>query len=166
MTSAGEPQGLSGEQQAGWEARRAHQDRTLAAMHKLEEALGSAAPRREMEWQESVIGALAVLDQTTAEEAENAERPDSLLSDIARRQPRLRTRVRGVRFQYRHLRQTLSALRQELEEGPGTELDYGDVRQRLGWVLSALRHQRARESDLIYDAYYDAFGAELGSEED
>lgn len=35
------------------------------------------------------------------------------------------------------------------------------MRQRLGWVLTALRHQRARESDLIYEAYYEAFKAEL-----
>jgi hypothetical protein len=35
------------------------------------------------------------------------------------------------------------------------------VRQRLGWVLTSLRHQRARESDLIYEAYYDAFRVDL-----
>ena len=29
------------------------------------------------------------------------------------------------------------------------------------WVLTALRHVRARESDLIYEAYYDAFRADL-----
>jgi len=134
-------------------------------MHQLEEALGAAAPGREEQWRAAVLGALAVLDQATAEEADNAERPDSLLSDIARRQPRLRTRVRGVRFQYRHLRQTLAGLRHELEQEPGPGLDYGDVRQRLGWALAALRHQRARESDLIYEAYYDAFGSDLGAEQ-
>ena len=35
----------------------------------------------------------------------------------------------------------------------------------LRWPLSAavsgLRHQRARESDLIYEAYYDAFGSDV-----
>ena len=35
------------------------------------------------------------------------------------------------------------------------------MRQRIGWVLTSLRHQRARESDLIYEAYYDAFNVEL-----
>ena len=27
--------------------------------------------------------------------------------------------------------------------------------------MTALRHQRARESDLIYEAYYEAFRADL-----
>ena len=40
------------------------------------------------------------------------------------------------------------------------------VRQRPGWVLAGLRHQRARESDLIYEAYYDAFHADLHAERD
>jgi hypothetical protein len=35
------------------------------------------------------------------------------------------------------------------------------VRQRLGWVLSALRHQRAQESDPIYEAYFEAFKEDL-----
>jgi len=33
-------------------------------------------------------------------------------------------------------------------------VDFTDIRQRLAWVLSGLRHQRARESDLVYEAYY------------
>ena len=41
-----------------------------------------------------------------------------------------------------------------------------DVRQRLAWLLTALRHQRARESDLIYEAYYDAFETELTLDRD
>jgi hypothetical protein len=33
-----------------------------------------------------------------------------------------------------------------------SETDIADVRHRLAWPLTALRHQRARESDLIYEA--------------
>lgn len=133
-------------------------------MHALESALGAAAPGREQDWQESVVSALAVLDEATTEEAANAERPDSLLSDIARTQPRLRNRARGVRLQYRHLRDTLAGLRQELGEHSGAASDFSDVRQRLGWLLASLRHQRARESDLIYEAYSEAFRADLAAE--
>ena len=158
--------GLSDEQRAGWESRRVDQDRTLSAVHQLESALAHPAPGREQDWRASVLSALGVLDATTAEEAANAERPDSLLSDIARGRPRLRPRVRGVRVQYRHLREAIAALRRELEEHPEAGLDYGDLRQRLSWTLSALRHQRARESDLIYEAYYDAFAADLAAEAD
>jgi hypothetical protein len=43
----------------------------------------------------------------------------------------------------------------------GQEPGPGDIRQRLTWVLAGLRYQRARESDLIYEAYYDAFGSDI-----
>jgi hypothetical protein len=101
----------------------------------------------------------------TTEEAENADRPDSLLSDLARTQPRLRNRVRGVRLQYRKQRDDIASIRSELEGHSGETLDVSDVRQRLGWLLTALRHQRARESDLIYEAYFEAFKAELTAED-
>jgi hypothetical protein len=148
-------------QREGLKGRSADQDRTLAAIHRLEEALGSAAPGRETAWRDDVLAALRVLDQVAAEEDENAGRPDSLLSDIKRTQPRLRNRVRGVRTQYAQLRDRIGALRRELGDGGDVVADFADIRQRLAWLLTAFRHQRARESDLIYEAYHDAFNAEL-----
>jgi hypothetical protein len=151
-------------QRAGLSARSADQDRTLSAMHQLEAALGAGAPGRQALWCRDVIDALSVLDEATAGEDSNAARPDSLLSDIKRTQPRLRTRVRGVRAQYAQLRRALGELRGELEEIGDAAADVADIRQRLAWVLTALRHQRARESDLIYEAYFDAFNADLSRE--
>jgi hypothetical protein len=158
------PETFSAAQRAGLDARQADQDRTLAAMHTLEAALAAAAPGRQRDWQEAVLAALAVLDEATTEEAANAERPDSLLSDIARTQPRLRNRARGVRLQYRQLQETLGGLRRELAGHSDAASDFSDVRQRLGWLLTSLRHQRARESDLIYEAYFEAFRADLVAE--
>lgn len=152
------------ERRAGLTARQVDQDRTLAAMHTLEAALAEAAPGREERWREIVLEALAVLGQVTTEEAENADRPDSLLSDLALTQPRLRNRVRGVRLQYRQLRDTIASMQSELERKSEETLDFSDVRQRLGWILTALRHQRARESDLLYEAYFEAFRAELSGD--
>ena len=146
------------------ELRRVDQDRTLVAMHELEQALGTAAPAREARWRETVLDALLVLGDATCEEAENAERPDSLLSDIAFNQPRLRSRVRGLRTQYRQLQQSLDALRREFQASADAKVDFADVRQRLAWLLTAMRHQRARESDLIYEAYYEAFQTDLRQE--
>jgi hypothetical protein len=158
------PARFSEAQRAGFDERRLDQDRTLAAMHRLESALGSAAPGRESQWREQVLGALALLDEATTEEARNADRPDSLLSDVARTQPRLRNRVRGVRAQYRQLRETFALLRQDLQDQDPSPVDFANLRQRLAWVMTALRHQRARESDLIYEAYYEAFRADLGQD--
>ena len=107
------------------------------------------------------MAALVVLDEATNDEYTNATKPDSLLSDIKRTQPRLRTRVRGLRTQYAQLRQTITSIRTELAKPDDDSTDFADVRQRLAWLLTALRHHRARESDLIYEAYYDAFETEL-----
>lgn len=153
------------EQRAGLTARQIDQDRTLAAMHSLETALAEAAPGRVENWREAVLDGLAVLGQVTTEEAENADLPDSLLSDLARTQPRLRNRVRGVRLQYRQLRDSIASIRAELDGHSEENFDFSDTRQRLAWLLTALRHQRARESDLIYEAYFEAFRAELAAEE-
>lgn len=151
--------GFTDEQRSGLRARQADQDRTLAAMHRLEAALAEAAPKREAPWRDAVVEALIDLEAVSAEEAANAERPDSLLAELSRDQPRMRNRARALRLQYAKLRDTIGELRRELEtQDP---VDVADIRQRLGWVLTALRHQRARESDLIYEAYYDAFNAEL-----
>lgn len=135
-------------------------------MHALEAALGAAAPGRESSWRAAVLAALVVLDEATDDEYANASSPDSLLSDIRRTQPRLRTRVRGLRTQCAQLRQTITSMRAELAKPDDHDTDYADVRQRLAWLLTALRHQRARESDLIYEAYYDAFDTELSLDGD
>ena len=156
------PEQFTESQRAGLDTRRTDQDRTLAAMHRLETALGSAAPGREEPWRDAVLASLSVLDEATREESENADLADSLLSDMARTQPRLRNRVRGVRLQYRQLRDTIASLRRELERPGELAVDVADLRDRLGWLMTALRHQRARESDLIYEAYYEAFKADLG----
>jgi DNA repair ATPase RecN len=160
--SGTEPTRFTGAQRAGLDARQLDQDRTLEAVHGLEAALASAAPGREAEWRDEVLATLAALDDVTSEEQANAQRADSLLSDIARTQPRLGHRVRGVRAQYRQLRDAISALRRELEPAGEDPPDIADVRQRVAWMLSALRHQRARESDLIYEAYYEAFQTDVG----
>jgi hypothetical protein len=151
-------------QRSGIEQRRLDQDRTLAAMHTLEVALSSAAPMREDLWHREVIETLSVLGAATQDEAENAARPDSLLSDISLNQPRLRNRVRGLRTQYRQLQESIGSLQRELEEPRDATVDFADIRQRLASVLASLRHQRGRESDLIYEAYYEAFKTDLGQD--
>ena len=111
-----EPLDLSSSQPARRDARRADQDRTLTAMLELEVALESAAPGREPAWRAGVLAAVAVLDEATNDEYTNANNPDSLLSDIKRTQPRLRTRVRGLRTQYEQLRQAIVSIRSELAD--------------------------------------------------
>jgi len=145
-------------------SQRADQDRTLGAMHDLEAALGSAAPGREHEWRARVDDALETLSTVVAEEEANSRAPDSLLSDLERHHPRLRSRVHGVRAQYTNIGETLVRLRREFSAASNADPDAADVRERFAWLLSALRHQRARESDLLYEAYRDAFGVDIERE--
>jgi hypothetical protein len=152
------------EQRRSLLSRQGDHDRTLEAIHLLEAALSGAAPLREAKWREAVLEALLLLEKATEDEAANAARPDSLLSDLARTQPLLRTRARALRLQYVTLHESISALRREIAEGDNAGTNYSDLRHRIGWVINSLRHQRARESDLIYEAYYEAFKVELGSD--
>jgi hypothetical protein len=63
------------------------------------------------------------------------------------------------------VRDTIETIRDELAARPqDPHPDSADVRQRLAWLLAALRHQRSRESDLIYEAYYDAFNTDIETE--
>jgi hypothetical protein len=156
--------GPASAQHRGMEQRRADQDRTLVAIQRLEAALGTAAPGREQAWRDDVRSALDILGAATTEETENAAQPDSLLSDVARTQPWLRNRVRGLRIQYRQLQDSIASLRNELEAPADSMVDFADLRQRFAWLLTALRHQRARESDLIYEAYYDAFDSDVAGD--
>jgi hypothetical protein len=131
-------------------------------MHRLEATLESAAFGREDEWREEVLVSLTILHAVSVQAEDEAVRPDSLLSDIAWNQPRLRNRVRGIRTQYRRLRDTIEAILSE--QSSGEPVDSDDLRNRLAWILIAIRHVRSRESDLIYEAYFDAFRAELAEE--
>lgn len=170
MTATPEDRELSPDESARRRAEQRHadQDRTLAAMQQLEAALSTAAPHREQAWLAEVRRAISVLGAAASEEADNAARPDSLLSDISRTQPWLRNRVRGLRIHYGQLRDGITALGEEIgsQAGVGEAVDFTDIRQRLAWVLAGLRHQRARESDLIYEAYYDAFRSDLAQDAD
>jgi hypothetical protein len=155
------PDALSEAQRGRVKQRVADQDRTLLAMQQLEAALGTAASRREQAWRTEVHKTLSVLGEAVEEEAENAAQPDSLLSDIARTQPWLRNRVRGLRINYRQLRDNIASLQAELNTPAAPVVDFADIRQRLAKVLAGLRYQRGRESDLIYEAYYEAVRTDI-----
>ena len=143
--------------------RREDRDRTLHALQLLERATGSAAGRP-TRWHEHALAALVALDEATTDEQDRANQPDSLLSDILRTQPRLRARVHGIRVQYTQIRETISKLRSDMTQSDTDALDITDLRRRTERLGSTLRYQRSRESDLIYEAYYNTFNTELESD--
>jgi hypothetical protein len=139
--------------------RQIDQDRTLEAIQALEATVGRPAPGRELAWRDGVLASLDVLAEATREEAENAGLPDSLLSDIARTQPRLRNRVRGLRIQYRQLQEAIDRCRRDV--AGSSNVGFAEVRDDVARLLTGFRDQRAKESDLLYEAYYDAFRSDL-----
>ena len=105
-------------------------------MHALEDALGSAAPGREPAWRADVLAALAVLDDATNDEYINAKNPDSLMSDIKRTQPRLRTRGGDWPFAFlasRNYRQVWDGMQGSIEslEGEDRRALLGDTARRV-----------------------------------
>jgi len=144
-------------------ARLEDQDHTLRALHTLERAAGAPIRGGGGGWHRDLLDALTALEVVMAEEQANADLPQSLLSNIAHTQPRLRSRTRGTRAQYRQIRDTVTQLRRDLAEAGARDVDLDDLRRRVARLASALRYQRARESDLIYEAYYDAFRTDIES---
>lgn len=144
---------LTSRQQDAVAQVRADRDKTLVAMHALERALAAAAPGRQQEWADNVLTALEKLETTLEEQTGNGDRSDSLLSDIEQLDPRFSYRVSQLRQQLEDIRRTAASLRMQLRQPSETPPDYADIRQRLAWLLTALRHHRAREIDLMFEAY-------------
>src|SRR5579862_4398983 len=108
-----------------------------------------------LRWHRDLLEALAFLQEAMAEEQANADRPESLLSNLAQTNPRLRSRTRGVRVQYQQLRGTVAELLNDVAMAGALDIDRDHLRRRVARLASAVRYERARESDLIYEAYYD-----------
>ncbi len=126
----------------------------LKAMHVLESALAKPAPHRESAWRTAVVKALDVLGKTMQRQSADLSGEEGLLADILNEAPRLENRVQQLRRQYDDLVRQIGSLRTEFSSSsvPDGSSDVSDVRQRLAWLLTALRHFQSRETDLIYEA--------------
>jgi hypothetical protein len=138
---------------------RADRKQSLDALQQLEVDAGTAAPGREADWLAQMRAALDVLEDALDEQARHSGLTDSLLSDIQRDEPRLRNRVIQLRGRFGDLRDSLRQLRSALDTAAPDAVDVADIRRRLERFAAELRYQRAREADLIYEAYTVDLGA-------
>jgi DNA repair ATPase RecN len=138
---------------------RADRNRSLDALHELELHAGSPSPGREQEWLRHACAALAALEQVLESQHTNSSDAESTLSDIERDEPRLRNRVVQLRRDYAALHAATRRLRAQLEVTPPSPGHIVDARQRLDRLATELRYQRAREADLVYEAYTVDLGA-------
>lgn len=143
----------TGEQSAAFEVSRTDRDRTLDALRTLEEALGGAAPGRETDWLKRVVADFESLEKALKKEFDESNRADGLLSMIARDYPRrFGSRVRQLREQGNDIYGQVMSLRAQLAEIEDDPLDFGDLRHRIDWLMRAIHHRRARETDVVYEA--------------
>lgn len=133
---------------------RSDRVRVLLAVHRLEAALGAAAPGREEPWIDRVVESLRLLKSALAEAPGKSERRDGLWLDIERTCPRLMSRLEGLQQEYDEIRRQIDAtLERLLGRGKNERTDFSDIRQRVAWLVTAIRHHQAREADLIFEAF-------------
>jgi hypothetical protein len=123
-------------EQSNVNTSRADRERSLDALHALELHAGSAAPGREHDWLTDVRNAITTLEHALIIQEGNSAPGEGLLSAIEQDAPRLQRRVTELRQRYRAVQD-----------------DVTDIRQKLERIASELRYQRARETDLVYEAY-------------
>lgn len=143
--------------------REVHQqyvDNTLAAIQRLEKAYRAAAPGRESSWLADIYTALLEVDRALCQQNENADNPNSVLSEIERTEPRLTGQIAALRERYRTLRQETSELMAVLDPARGdARPGYAEVRERLNHLLNGVRNYWAAENDLFFEAYEADVGA-------
>jgi hemerythrin-like domain-containing protein len=152
--SAGQARGEALAQQT----HREHHE-LLEAIHQLEAALASAAPGREQDWNRRVIETLQAVADLLAQHAAAADAPDGLLAAIDTLRPTLLHRVGRLRQEHADLLHQTDALRQHVEHYSDEETpNFQDIRQRATWLLNALRHHQAAETDLIFESFWTDIG--------
>ena len=133
---------------------RAHM---LSAMRALQGALAKPASHRETDWASLVLEELGALEDAMLRQVAELEGEDNTLAALAREQPRLLPRIQQLRQQYGDLVRQVGALREQLTSKGAPQSD--ETRQRLTWVLTALQHFQAKETDLMYEALQVDIGA-------
>jgi hemerythrin-like domain-containing protein len=140
------------------QTRRDH-DALLDAIHQLEAALASAAPGREQDWRRRVHQTVQGVSDLLREHVSTAEAPDGLLAEIDTLCPELFYRVQRLRHEHDDLVQHTRALMRRIEhQGDEETPNFQDIRQRATWLLNALRHHQAVETDLVFETFWTNIG--------
>jgi hypothetical protein len=126
----------------------------LDAMHLLEAALALPAPGREEAWRDRVAAELATFRNVLATHVASTESRKGMFVDVERIEPALHHRIERLRYEHADLLRQAESLETHLAPSvPGHPFNFHDVRQRAGWLLTALRHHQALEADLVFELY-------------
>lgn len=136
------------------EEGRSERVRILMATHRAEAALTAPAPGREAQWKENVHQALSLVRASLGEASRRGESAGGLIADLKTVGSQYYHRVERLQREFDEMIRRCDATIEHLESQGDEELvDYADIRQRVTWLLTSLKHHQAREADLVYEAY-------------
>ncbi|WP_182867514.1 hypothetical protein [Stieleria mannarensis] len=141
-------------QERSLEEGRSERVRILMASHRAEACLTAPAPGRESDWRDSVYRALTLLRASMGEASERGESAGGLIAELKVKGGKYYHRVDRLQQEFDEMVRRCEATIEHLRcEGEGESIDYADIRQRVTWLLTSLKHHQAREADLVYEAH-------------
>ncbi len=141
-------------QEASLEEGRSERVRILMASHRTEACLTAPAPGREHVWKDGVHQALSLLRASLGEASQRGESAGGLIAQLKTTGGKYYHRVDRLQQEFDEMVRRCDATIEHLRsQGEGESIDYADIRQRVTWLLTSLKHHQAREADLVYEAH-------------
>ena len=145
---------IADSQDALFEEGRSERVRILMASHRAEAALTAPAPARESQWKDQVYQSLNLLRASLREASQRGESAGGLIADLKSVGEKYYHRVGRLQQEFDEMIRRCDATIEHLDsQGQEEMIDYADIRQRVTWLLTALKHHQAREADLVFEAY-------------
>ncbi len=136
------------------EEGRSERVRILMACHRTEAALTAAAPGRELAWRERVNEALNLLRASLGEPSQRGESAGGLIAELKSVSEKYYHRIERLQQEFDEMIRRCDATIELLKsQGDEETIDFADIRQRITWLLTSLKHHQAREADLVFEAY-------------
>lgn len=131
---------------------RAERQAAQRALHVLEYALATPAPRRHRTWLHRVTMAMDALHAALQAQLPMDGGPIRLLDEIALSHPSYIPQIRRLQQQLLDLTIAVASLRERIEPDPAIVIDPTAIRDRLSVLTDQFRQHHAGESDLVYQA--------------
>ncbi|QEF97455.1 hypothetical protein Mal15_14950 [Stieleria maiorica] len=145
---------LAALQETSLEEGRSERVRILMATHRAEACLTAPAPGREWDWKDGVYQALSLLRASLGEARQRGESAGGLIAELKVPGGKYYHRVDRLQQEFDEMIRRCEATIEHLRsEGAGESIDHADIRQRVTWLLTSLKHHQAREADLVYEAH-------------
>jgi len=143
-------------------ADRAKPERSnlLEAIRRLETAVCAPAPLRELEWVNTVRADVERVCSALELHRETVQKPGGLYEQIEKEAPQFSRRLDYMRTTNRQLIARGELLLDDVRRGSdGEAIAFMAIREQAINLMSGIRHQQAREVDLVYEAFTQDIGS-------